>query len=105
MSACSVRAELRQHAANQARLMAFEKEVAPMDADAYKALKNKVEYIDYCVSLLKDEDQDTIRLVFFKGMTYREYQAVKCLSKRGAEKRIARASKNIESLMVGQKQG
>jgi DNA-directed RNA polymerase specialized sigma24 family protein len=95
----SVREELRRHSANLSKILAHEKDLVLLSDEEYKNLKNRTEFVEFCIGRLKDEEQETIRLIFFKGMAYRAYQRAKCLSKRGAEKRIQRAVRSFKELM------
>jgi DNA-directed RNA polymerase specialized sigma24 family protein len=57
-------------------------------------------FIDSCLEQLQPTHRETIELVFFKKLKYREYQRLYGLSKSGAEKKIKRAILAFESLFL-----
>ena len=61
----------------------------------YNKLKNKVDFLDYCVGLLSPDNKETIECLYYKGYTFRDFARAKMLTKSGAEGRQKRAIREL----------
>ena len=100
-TADSARRELREFKHNQNKLHAVESGLS-LNCESLKSdcerLKAKVIFIEACLAELTPSHRETIELVFFKKLKYRELQRLFGLSKSGAEKRVRNAVKAFATL-------
>jgi len=75
-------------------------------AEESRRLTAKLDFLDFCIDILGDqsqEQQELIRMLYFKGYSVRNYARVKHIAKSTADNRKAAALRELRGLFNSKK--
>jgi len=93
---------LRNYAKHRARAKALEFGLAESDdAEESKRLTAQLDFLDYCMTLLAEQDRDQhelLQMVYMKKYGLRGYAKVKYMAKSTADRKKAQALHSLKAL-------
>ena len=100
MSECLIEIvnKLKDYNKNKAFVMGYSQNLCSGNDDKYKKVKQEVEYIDFCLTLISATGKEILELIYFKNMSLTEVSRVLCVSKSTIYYKKKQALKELEKI-------
>lgn len=90
--------KLKDYNKNKAFVMGYSRNLCSGNDDKYEKVKQEVEYIDFCLTLISATNKELLELIYFKNMTLTDVSRVLCVSKSAIQYRKIQALKEFEKI-------
>ena len=100
MSECLIEIanKLKDYNKNKAFVIGYSRNLCSGNDDKYEKVKQEVEYIDFCLTLISATSKEILELIYFKNMSLTEVSRVLCVSKSTIYYKKKQALKELEKI-------
>lgn len=97
MSECLIEIvnKLKDYNKNKAFIIGYSQNLCSGNDDKYKKVKQEVEYIDFCLTLISATSKEILEMIYFKNMSLSDISRVFCVCKGTIQYRKEKALKEF----------